>query len=133
MNINITVIVSLITAMAAIFAPSITAFINAKTQIKLKKLDLLYKTRLDTYQNFCGITHAYFNCWDIKTKPTKDEFLKIYQSAYLLASEKTRNKLENLKSYADKNNIEIKIDKTKLEPILLDINKSMSEDLENYL
>lgn len=41
MNIDITVIVALITAIAAIVAPVITAVVNSRSALKIKKLDTL--------------------------------------------------------------------------------------------
>lgn len=49
---SITVIAALITAIAAIIAPSVTAYINNRYQYKIKTIDLFFNAKLEAYQRF---------------------------------------------------------------------------------
>lgn len=50
--IDITVIVSLITALAAIFSPLLTAIVQRKFDLELKKIELIYSEKFQCYKNY---------------------------------------------------------------------------------
>ena len=49
---SITVVASIIAAIAAIIAPSVTAYINNRYQYRIKTIDLFFNAKLEAYQRF---------------------------------------------------------------------------------
>lgn len=92
---DITIIVSLIAAIAAITAPVITKFSESRTQIKLKKMELIYNHKRMAYHNF---TKSYIDF--VYTFPTGETdylaYIKDFQEAYLICDKHTRVLLKEL-------------------------------------
>ncbi|QAA31230.1 hypothetical protein [Clostridium manihotivorum] len=133
MQVNTTIVVALITAIAAIIAPLINSFMNNRTQLKLKRLDLFYKEKSDIYQNFCKAiidldNWIYTEDDDARLNPPSKEFLKIHQLTYLMANTEIRSLLDELNSYYYLGEIKEKEIKT----ILMDVIQAMNEDLEKF-
>ncbi|WP_143314960.1 hypothetical protein [Clostridium sp. HBUAS56017] len=138
MNSNITIIVALIAAISAIFAPFITAYINNKHQKQMKYIDMFYNEKLAAYKDFCASSSIYLDVcelnwpdegeFDIRNIPQEEkyDYLKKYQFAYLMANKEVQilmDKLDNsnhtiLASYSKK---EIKL-----------ICQAMNKDLESF-
>lgn len=131
MELTLSVIIACATAITAIIAPIFTATINNRSQLKLKNIDMFYKEKSDAYQKFCTTAPSYIYAWLTNhddTSPTKDEYLKVHQLAYLMSDNATRILLDELYSYHFKNiftNIEI-------DELFLKIIKSMNDDLTAY-
>lgn len=56
---NITVIASLIAAIAAIIAPTVSAIITVRYQYKSKTIDLFFNAKLSAYQNLMESSSEY--------------------------------------------------------------------------
>ena len=58
---DITIIISLITAVAAILAPVLTAFINTRHEQKMKKLEMFELTRIKVISNYISSAEKYID------------------------------------------------------------------------
>jgi hypothetical protein len=91
---NVTVLVSLITALAAILAPNISEIIRSRNERRIKILELVYPQKRDAYKHFVGC----FGTW--RDHPDHKEFwLTVVHSAepvLLLASPASCSAVQDL-------------------------------------
>lgn len=100
MDFNPTVIVALITAISAIFAPSLATFLTNSYQAKSKKYEYFQKQKLVAYENFCTASMAYIieytqNGHQENNCTSKSEFLRSYEIAYLHSNLEVSKLLRN--------------------------------------
>jgi len=103
--VNVTVIVALIAAIAAIISPLITAYIQRKSALEIKQLDIIYKDKAETYKAF---SNAFGKLNQNIFLDPQNDFVSISYQAMLFSNSACRNeilKLINLvdsgKEYAD--------------------------------
>jgi len=96
MDINPTIIISSVTALVAIIAPVITTYLNNKTQLRLKNIDMFYKEKSDAYQKFC--TDIALVLDNLGRNNEIKEYKKAHQLAYLMSDNKTRALLDELET-----------------------------------
>ena len=98
MEINTTVIVALIAAISAIIAPVITAFINNRYQLKIRKIELYEQKRIDVINSYSKSLNAYLNniCGN-----TEYEFAQHKQAIFLYAPKSTWKIIEKINKNID--------------------------------
>lgn len=134
MNNNATVIVALITAIAAIISPAITAWFNTRTQLKLKALDMFYLEKMKSYKEFCANSSSHISEGANYSSRYFDKYTKAYEDAYLLSSPKIQSKMDKLKKYLDSKlgaSLIVK-DREYASTLLYEIRTSMSNELKSY-
>ena len=94
MTIYITLLATIITAFAAIFAPTITAIINTRKELRLKSLELFYKSKHDAYSE---LIHAASLCMLNNNKTNQVILYEAVSFALLMSSPGSR---ETLSLYA---------------------------------
>ena len=91
-----TIIVALVAAIAAVIAPIFTAFFNNRKELKLKRIDILQKSKIEVYQSFCA---TYGALADSDSREEMRKFMGIaYMVAITLEDDKEQYKLFNLAS-----------------------------------
>lgn len=114
-----TITISIVLAICALFAPSITAIINNKHQYKMRKLelshdeylhhsDMQYRNKYDVYKSFIETAGDYCMFNDLAKYYTN--FLSALQAALLLCDAQTRPLLLEFQklteNYSSRNKIE---------------------------
>ena len=90
---DITVIFALITALAAIVAPVVTAYIQRKSALELKKIEIIYSQKLSAYRTFADKSGKLF------LSNLRNQFEEIKSAAYnasLFADQKTAKLLHSI-------------------------------------
>lgn len=90
---NVTVIASLIAAIAAIIAPTVSAIITVRYQYKIKTIDLFFNAKLNAYQNLMESSSEYLLHANEKTVAADIELEKTAVSALLLSSPSTQESI----------------------------------------
>lgn len=89
---EVTIVVSLITALAAIIAPVITAIINNRANRKIKVLELFYQRKTDAYLEFMKAASAVL----VNGRPAQELLAQIQEAgsvALLFSSKETQSKI----------------------------------------
>lgn len=90
---NVTVIVALIAALAAIVSPLISADIQRKSALEIKQLDIIYKDKAETYKAFSAAFGKLNQ--NIFLDPQND-FVSISYQAMLFSNATCREEILNL-------------------------------------
>lgn len=93
-RIDITVIVALITTLAAIIAPLITAIINHVSAYRLKTLELFFVEKVKAYHEYMDIA----SCFPIN--PTPDDMHKLFSTLNKAALYSSKDTVQQLNCYA---------------------------------
>lgn len=97
-----TVLISLLTALAAIIAPVLTAYINRKADISIKKMELIDSKKQDAYISFAKSGAPLLGSNNSLTDKQKLEFQENATSISIYCSEETVSRLRALvKSVAE--------------------------------
>lgn len=104
------IILSSIAAVAAILAPLLTAIINNRHELKIKKLETFYNHKFSIYKNFF---EAYGAVQNFVTHKDNHDFYATLYEVCLICEPKTRLKLFQLKKcfLSDKGTATDKTDK----------------------
>lgn len=135
MKLDSTITISIILAICALFAPSITALINNHHQYKIRKLeleydlkshysDITYKNKYDIYKAFLDSAGNYSLMHDYVANYTK--VLSCAQSALLLCDNETKPLLLKFLEKLDEN---ITSDRHKYVILLSEIADSFNREL----
>lgn len=113
MKIDTTVIVALVAAISAIIAPVITAVINNRYQLKMRKIELYEQKRIDVINSYSKSLNAYLNniCGN-----TEYEFAQHKHSIFLYAPKSAWKIIEKINKYIDEGKFD---DARKLLPDLM--------------
>ena len=90
---NVTVIVSSITALAAVLSPLITSHLNNKHQLKMRKLELYEAKRIKTINEFVSGVSKYLYSPYAESELQMGE---VISSVFLYAPESTWSKITEL-------------------------------------
>lgn len=97
---TITIIVSLITALAAVLAPCLTEIFRNHNNLRLKKLELFYQKKQESYLDLAD-AYGKYRVYPNSGKPLMDLFSSIYKA--MIFSDKFGNKsLENFLEHIGK-------------------------------
>ena len=88
------IILSTIAAVAAILAPLLTAIINNRYSLRLKKLETFYDHKFSIYKNFF---EAYGKVQNYVSQQDNHDFFAALYEVCLICNSKTRSKLFELK------------------------------------
>ena len=132
---DMTVTISIILAICALFAPSITAIINNRHNYKIRKLELKhdeylhhsniqYHNKYETYKNFIEAAGKYSMYNDYSRNYT--EILSALQSTLLICDSETLPLLLNFQDYIKKFN---SINREEYVQLLTAITKSLNREL----
>lgn len=127
---NSTIIVALLTALAAVLSPLITAVINNNKEIKIKRLDLFYTEKSKAYHDFSVCSAVYIEEYiiDEDNCPSKNKFVESFNNAYLVADDSTRKAMIALRNYFYGNEMR----EDTIRNLVFDICKTMGNDLSTY-
>ena len=135
MQLDTTITISIILAICALFAPSITAIINNKHQYKMRKLelqhdeylhnfDIQYHNKYETYKNFIDAAGKYSMYNDYAGQYT--EILSALQCALLICDSKTLPLLLEFQEYIKNFS---SIDREKYVKLFTSITESLNREL----
>lgn len=113
MKIDVTVTVSLVAAISAIIAPVITAVVNNRYQLKMRKIELYEQKRIDVINSYSKSLNAYLNniCGN-----TEYEFAQHKHSIFLYAPKASWKIIEKINNNIDEGKLD---DARKLIPDLM--------------
>ena len=100
---NATVIVALITAIAAILAPLITAVINNRYQLQIRKIELYEEKRIIAINQYVSLACKYLNH---PSEHFKNELSESKQTIFLYAPKSTWEYIESMNTAIDSGNLE---------------------------
>lgn len=100
---NATIIVALITAIAAILAPLVTAVINNRYQLKIRKIELYEEKRIIAINQYVSLVCKYL---DHPSGHFKNEFSQSKQTIFLYAPKSTWDHIESMNTAIDSGNLE---------------------------
>ena len=134
-KVDFTITISILLAICALFAPSITALINNHHQYKMRKLeltydaqthysDLIYKNKYDTYQTFLNAAGDY--CLMNKYTSNYTQTLAASQNALLLCDNLSKPLLLEFVKLINSNSSPARDEYTKL---LNEISDSFNREL----
>lgn len=89
---DLTLVIALITAIAAILAPLISSIISQRGSYKIRLVEMFYRSKVDAYTNFIYATSK------VNTHSTADELMEMQRTlaeAMLFSSNKTHRMISN--------------------------------------
>ena len=134
-KVDFTITISILLAICALFAPSITAVINNHHQYKMRKLeltydaqmhysDLIYKNKYDTYQTFLNVAGDYCLMNEYASNYTK--ILAASQNALLLCDNLSKPLLLEFVNFINSNSSPVQ---NKYTQLLTEISDSFNREL----
>lgn len=102
MNINTTVLIALITAIAAILAPLISKYIECKYQLKLKGIEILLSRKIQAYQDFTTEASKYVYITSGRDGPEYAKYLETFHKALIVSNPETTKSLEDFEDVMNK-------------------------------
>ena len=138
-KVDFTITISILLAICALFAPSITAVINNHHQYKMRKLeltydaqmhysDLIYKNKYDTYQTFLNVAGDYCLMNEYASNYTK--ILAASQNALLLCDNLSKPLLLEFVNFINSNSSPVQ---NKYTQLLTEISDSFNRELSLLL
>lgn len=134
-KVDFTITISILLAICALFAPSITAVINNHHQYKMRKLeltydaqmhysDLIYKNKYDTYQTFLNVAGDY--CLMNEYASNYTQILAASQNALLLCDNLSKPLLLEFVNFINSNSSPVQ---NKYTQLLTEISDSFNREL----
>lgn len=100
---DITVIVAMIAAISAIVAPVVTALINNRYQLKLRRIEMYEQKRIEVINEYASAVNSYLN--HISTC-SGTNFAKYKQTIFLYAPHSAWSIIEKMNNYIDEKELD---------------------------
>ncbi len=134
-KVDFTITISILLAICALFAPSITAVINNRHHYRMRKLeleydaqmhysDLIYKNKYDTYQTFLNVAGDY--CLMNEYASNYTQILAASQNALLLCDNLSKPLLLEFVNFINSNSSPVQ---NKYTQLLTEISDSFNREL----
>jgi hypothetical protein len=92
-NISPEIIIALIGMISAIWAPSVTAFVQRNKELRLEKLRIYQKAKLDAYNNFSNAYSKVYHLISLDVDDCVQELIKASHAVMIYCNKSTCQKL----------------------------------------
>lgn len=116
-----TILVALLTTFSAVFAPTITAFINNQHQYKMRKLEIIQEKRIQAIQEYAESCSRYIAH---NHRGELSEYSRSYGKIFLYADKKHWKSIKELHAEIENGNFQSAASK------LADVCQALSSDMK---
>lgn len=116
-----TILVALLTAFSAVFAPTVTAFINNRHQHKMRKLEIVQEERIKAIQEYVESCSSYISH---NHRSELSEYSRSYGKIFLYADKKHWKAIKELHADIEKGDFQSASGK------LADVCQALSSDMK---